>query len=310
VQKITPYQLSRLISRLDRLAPDEPLPAFTESRPVGAAFRLGVTGPLGAGKSSLINEIVRQWRKRNLTVGVIAIDPSSPFTGGALLGDRVRMGDSAGDEGVFIRSLATRGQAGGLAAVAVDAADLIDQAGFDRIVIETVGVGQVEVDIVGACDLTVVVLEPSSGDMIQTMKAGLMEIADLFVVNKKDLRGFERYITDLDAALDMREWKRRPGVLATLARTGEGIAEMVGWMEEWRKTAIGEGRLEVRRIDQRRERIRRATEALAVRRLWEAIPAEALDDAARQGGSVRRAAKEIVDQFAVRETALEGIVDC
>jgi LAO/AO transport system kinase len=287
-------QLSRLISRLDRLEPDDPQPQVEGGRAVGSAFRIGITGPLGAGKSSLINEIIRAFRKQGLTVGVIAVDPSSPFTGGALLGDRVRMADNAGDEGVFIRSLATRGAAGGLAAVAIDATDLLDQAGFDRIIIETVGVGQVEVDIVGACDLTVVVLEPSSGDMIQTMKAGLMEIADLFVVNKKDLRGFERYITDLDGALDMREWKRRPGVLATLARTGDGVAELVKWVEEWCEHARSDGSLEARRIEQRKERIRRAAEALLLKRLWETVSPEALERVAASEKSVRKAAQELV----------------
>lgn len=288
-------QLSRLISRLDRQGPSDPLPFIDGGRPVGTAFRIGVTGPLGAGKSSLINEIIRTYRKRLVSVGVIAIDPSSPFTGGALLGDRVRMGEFVGDDGVFIRSLATRGQAGGLAATAVDSADLLDQAGYDRVIIETVGVGQVEVDIAGACDLVIVLLEPTSGDMIQTMKAGLMEIADLFVVNKKDLRGFERYVADLDAALGMREWQRRPGVLATNGRTGEGVPELVEWIETWRTTATDDGSLPARRIAQRRERIRRTAEALVVKRLWEEVSAEALEVVASQETSIRKAAQELVE---------------
>lgn len=293
----SPLQLSRALSRLDRLGPSDPLPILEGSRPVGNAFRIGVTGPLGAGKSSLINEIIRAYRKRGKTVGVIAIDPSSPFTGGALLGDRVRMGDSSGDDGVFIRSLATRGSSGGLTVVAVDAADLLDMAGFDLVIIETVGVGQVEVDIVGACDLTVVVLEPSSGDMIQTMKAGLMEIADLFVVNKKDLRGFERYITDLDMALDMREWKRRPGVLATLARTGDGIAELVNWMEEWSKRTREDGTQDERRKAQRSDRIRRAAEAILVKNFWEETGHGQVETLVAEGITERLAAKRLVEGF-------------
>ncbi len=285
--------LSRTLSCLDRLEPDDPLPTLEGARPVGEAFRIGVTGPLGAGKSSLINEVIHAYRKRKLTVGVIAIDPSSPFTGGALLGDRVRMNDNVGDEGVFIRSLATRGQAGGLTATAVDSADLLDMAGFDRVIVETVGVGQVEVDIAGACDLTIVVLEPTSGDMIQTMKAGLMEIADLFIVNKKDLRGFDRYMSDLDAALDMRHWERRPGVLATLSRTGEGVPELVEWIEDWRGKVIADGSLASRRIEQRKERIKRTTEALLLKRLWETVSPEALEQAAAGEASVRKAAQEL-----------------
>lgn len=296
----TPLQISRALSKLDRLGPSDPLPVLEGSRPVGSAFRIGITGPLGAGKSSLINEIVRTYRKRGQTVGVIAIDPSSPFTGGALLGDRVRMGDSSGDSGVFIRSLATRGSSGGLTVVAVDAADLLDMAGFDLVIIETVGVGQVEVDIVGACDLTVVVLEPSSGDMIQTMKAGLMEIADLFVVNKKDLRGFERYITDLEMALDMREWKRRPGVLATLARTGDGIAEMVNWMEEWSTRTREDGTQDERRKAQRSDRIRRAAEAILVKEFWEETGHGEVETLVAEGITERLTAKRLVEGFLKR----------
>lgn len=296
----SPLHLSRLLSRLDRLKTGDPLPTIEGGRPVGAALRVGVTGPLGAGKSTLINELARRYRKRKLTVGIIAVDPSSPFTGGALLGDRIRMADLAGDEGVFIRSLATRGSAGGLAATAVDAADLLDQAGFDRVIIETVGVGQADVDIAGACDITVVVLEPGSGDMIQTMKAGLMEIADLFVVNKKDLRGFERFITDLDAALDLRHWERRPGVLATLARTGDGISELVNWLEERFAKVSSDGWLEQRRASQRTARIRKTAEELLLRQLWGAIPTEALKTAGANGASIREAAQEVVGRFLKR----------
>ncbi|MFN3820764.1 MAG: nucleoside-triphosphatase, partial [bacterium] len=143
-------------------------PVWEEEAEIGKAYRIGITGPLGVGKSTLVNGIARQMRMKGWRVGILAVDPSSPISGGALLGDRVRMTDLVDDDGVFIRSFATRGAWGGLAPVTSDAADLLDQAGFERILIETVGVGQIEVDIAGACDLTIVVLEPSSGDAIQT----------------------------------------------------------------------------------------------------------------------------------------------
>ncbi len=286
--------LSRLLSSLDRLSPDDPLPIVAGGRPVGSALRIGVTGPLGAGKSSLINELARRYRKRALTVGIIAVDPSSPFTGGALLGDRVRMADLAGDEGVFVRSLATRGSTGGLAVTAVDAADILDQAGFDRVIIETVGVGQVETDVVGACDITVVALEPGSGDMIQTMKAGLMEIADLFLVNKMDLRGSQRYLSDLESALELKSYKVRPGVIPTLARNGDGVDAFCDWIEERYALSQQDGTLLERRTAQRIDRTRRVAEQLLVKRFWEMTPPEKVQEVSYQADNIRRAAQELV----------------
>ncbi|MDA1195697.1 MAG: methylmalonyl Co-A mutase-associated GTPase MeaB, partial [Planctomycetota bacterium] len=163
----------------------------------GTAHRIGVTGPPGAGKSTLVSALVSAWRARDATVGVLAVDPSSPFTGGALLGDRIRMLAHTSDERVFIRSLASRGALGGLAAGAYDAADLLDAAGFDPVLLETVGVGQGEVEVCRAADTTVVVLAPGSGDVVQGMKAGLLEIADVLVINQADRDG----AAALDAAL-------------------------------------------------------------------------------------------------------------
>ncbi len=290
-------ELSRMLSRLDHLAPGQTLPTVTDGRKIGSAFRIGITGPLGAGKSTLINEITRHYRQRDRTVGIIAVDPTSPFTGGALLGDRVRMHDLTLDEGIFIRSLATRGASGGLTVGAIDAADLFDAFGFDRVIIETVGVGQSEVDIVGACDATVVVFEPGSGDSIQAMKAGLMEIADLFVVNKKEVRGAERFAMDIESALEMRSGERRPDVLMTSANSGEGVPELVDWLEGYYETARRNGRLEERRAGQRIDRIKRSAELVVARRLWQVITPASLDKLVNSDMSVRKAAHQLIEQF-------------
>jgi LAO/AO transport system kinase len=178
----------------------------------GRAHRIGVTGPPGAGKSTLTAALIEAYRARGETVGVLAVDPTSPYTGGALLGDRIRMNDVGLDDGVFIRSMATRGSLGGLAITTKEVADVMDAFGFDRVIMETVGVGQSELDIAGAADSTVVVLVPESGDSVQALKAGLMEIADLFVVNKADRPGSQRLARDIEMMLHLRDpaSRRRP----------------------------------------------------------------------------------------------------
>ena len=208
----------------------------------GRAYLVGVTGPPGAGKSTLVDRVTAELRRRDLTVGVIAVDPTSPFSGGALLGDRVRMQTHALDPGVFIRSMATRGHLGGLARATSDAALVLDAAGKDIIVIETVGVGQDEVDIVRTADVSIVTLVPGTGDEVQALKAGIMEIADIFVVNKADAQGADRLVAAIEAnlALDTPApgaW--RPMVLKTVATTGVGVPELVEMIMTFRAHARG-----------------------------------------------------------------------
>ena len=197
----------------------------------GRARVLGLTGPPGAGKSTLALRVAQVFRRRGQTVGIVAVDPSSPFTGGAILGDRIRMGEIYTDPGVFIRSMATRGAMGGLARATSDAVDILDAAGFDVVLVETVGVGQDEVDIVKTAETVAVVLVPGLGDDIQAIKAGILEIADVFVVNKADREGADRTAAELAMMLDLapsRTW--RPPIVRTVAPRGEGVEAVVDAM--------------------------------------------------------------------------------
>jgi GTPase len=206
-------------------------------RHTGRAYLVGVTGPPGAGKSTLVDRLTATLREHQQTVGIVAVDPTSPFTGGAVLGDRLRMQAHAADEGVFIRSMATRGHLGGLARATSDAALVLDAAGKAVVLIETVGVGQDEVDIVRTADVSVVTLVPGTGDEVQALKAGIMEIADIFVVNKADREGADRLVTAVEANLALHtygpdEW--RPPILKTVATSGRGVAELAETIAQFR----------------------------------------------------------------------------
>jgi LAO/AO transport system kinase len=269
---------------------------------IGRARRLGLTGPPGAGKSTVTNLIVQSLRRDGLRVGVIAVDPTSPFTGGALLGDRVRMESVALDPGVYIRSMATRGSLGGLSARTAEVADVLDAFGFDRIIIETVGVGQTELDVARTADTTVVVLVPESGDSIQTLKAGVMEIADIFVVNKGDRPGADRLRNDIELMLGLRrgstsanipahhgvslksfnpirvarqaaqsddahQWT--PPVLGTTASKGEGIDLLLAAVDRHFRYLEVSGGLKGRRRSRLKNQVTEVVSERVKTRLWE-----------------------------------------
>ena len=295
----------------------------------GATQRIGITGPPGAGKSTLTEQLVRAYRERGLKVAVIAVDPTSPFTGGALLGDRIRMESVSLDPGVFIRSMATRGAQGGLATTTEEVTDVLEAFGFDRIIIETVGVGQTELDVAATAETTVLVLVPESGDGIQTLKAGVMEIAELYVINKSDRPGADKLKQEVEVMLGIRrgnafaritphhgaakggggrrseaaakgnDWEAP--VLTTVASQAEGIADLVAALDKHHDYLASSGKREERRKRRLAARTRAVVNRAIRQWVWEETDAEALlskrlDDVAAGTRSPYDVAAEVLKQ--------------
>jgi len=269
----------------------------------GAAYVIGVTGPPGAGKSTLVDQLIGLVRRLGSSVGVIAVDPTSPFTGGAILGDRIRMSAHAGDSGVFVRSMATRGQLGGLARAAGDAVVVLDAAGIDVIIVETVGVGQDEVDIAEMADVSVVVLVPGAGDDVQAIKAGIMEIADVFVVNKADRDGADRMVQSIEMNLSLQAFSAadwRPPVLKTVASDGTGIDQVWNAIERFRaRPDQSRAARQRRRVE---ARLRQLMTTAYLRHVERVVPREQIERIID-----RMVAREL-DPYAAAESVLRATV--
>jgi LAO/AO transport system kinase len=269
----------------------------------GRGVVLGVTGPPGSGKSTLVDRMTAHFRRRGKSVGIVAVDPTSPYTGGAILGDRIRMQAHALDEAVFIRSMATRGHLGGLAAATSHVLTILSAAGKDVILVETVGVGQDEVDIVGAADVSIVVLVPGLGDEVQALKAGIMEIADVFVVNKADREGVERVMAEIESMLSLGAHdSERPAIVKTVATSDQGVAELLAAVEEFRTRAGASGLL----ARKQRAHLRQQFEETLRARLLAEVRERALS-AEQTERVVDRMAAHSVDPFTAAEEVLQRV---
>ena len=295
-----PLTLTRTITTVENRAPgwaDLLKAAFPQT---GHARILGLTGAPGAGKSTLVDQLAKQYRKQNQTVGIIAVDPTSPYTGGAILGDRIRMQDHFSDPGIYIRSMATRGSLGGLARATADVATVLDASGRDLVMIETVGVGQDEVDIVRVADVTIVILVPGMGDDVQSIKAGIMEIADIFVINKSDREGADRVEREIRAlqSLAIRSDRWTPTIVKTVATDGIGIPELV--------TAIADYQTYLEEADLTQQRRMQNWQERLVEMLRDAL----LEKARSQfvDGTMARYAAEVAEHKRDPYTLVEEIV--
>ena len=268
----------------------------------GHADVIGLTGSPGSGKSTLVDQLAHEYRKKDKTIGIVAVDPTSPYTGGAILGDRIRMQAHHADTGIYIRSMATRGFLGGLAPATADVATLLDAAGKNVVLVETVGVGQDEIDIVRLADVTIVILVPGMGDDVQTIKAGIMEIADIFVINKSDREGAERVEREIRAmqTLAIRRDDWTPPILKTVATEAIGIPELAKAIDGYRKYLEGKQLLMAKKVSNWRERlIEMLRKALLDRMMRERLDAALLDRYAREIAEHRRDPYSLVEELVI-----------